>query len=371
MKNNYFFVNHSFSIETKGNLFHERAKDFLTSQKEEYSIVVPEHYDPEIYVLREVMKILKHENCILFHGCLIELNGDGYIFTAPGGTGKTTHMLLWKQVFGKRLRIINGDKPILQLTDEGVYAYGTPWNGKERYGLNDKILVKAIVYLKRGSKNSISKQTVQDAFPWLYEGALLGYSKTPIKYTMEMLEKIGNKVNLYSLNCTADIEAVKTVYKEINKKLQIQDLLDLYGEFIYTIVGVSMYPLLRQHKDVVTIKRHNGRLKKWDVPLYKKNGKFILHRILEVRDKDYVICGDNCCEKEYGITDNDILGVLTSIKRGNCTIEMTNKFYRLYVHLWCDFFPIRVLVLKIIAYLKKIRRKLGLRTRILRLINKK
>ena len=78
------------------------------------------------------------------------------------------------------------------------------------------------------------------------------------------------------------------------------------GKIIHTNVGTSMMPLLRQNRDVMIIERPEGRLKKYDVPLYKrKNGQYVLHRILKVREKDYVICGDHCVKKEYGITDVD------------------------------------------------------------------
>ena len=76
-----------------------------------------------------------------------------------------------------------------------------------------------------------------------------------------------------------------------------EELLERDGKLVYTNVGVSMMPLLRQHRDVMVIGRvpKGERLKKYDAPLYKRrNGQYILHRILEVREKDYVVCGDNC-----------------------------------------------------------------------------
>ena len=119
------------------------------------------------------------------------------------------------------------------------------------------------------------------------------------------------------------------------------------GKIIHTNVGVSMMPLLRQNRDVMIIERVEGRLKKYDVPLYKRrNGQYVLHRILKVRETDYVICGDNCVKLEYGITDNDIIGVLTGVIRDGKTITMDSFSYKLYYHLWCDFFYVRVFLLK-------------------------
>lgn len=114
------------------------------------------------------------------------------------------------------------------------------------------------------------------------------------------------------------------------------------GQLIYTNVGDSMMPFIKQGRDVLVISGVSGRLKKYDVPLYKRDsGQYVLHRILKVRDKTYVICGDNRWNREYGITDRQIIGVLTAVIRDGREIPATDWKYRLYVHLWCDFFPIR------------------------------
>lgn len=122
------------------------------------------------------------------------------------------------------------------------------------------------------------------------------------------------------------------------------------GVLIYTNVGDSMLPLLRQGRDLMVIRRTEGPLKKYDVPLYRRDsGQYVLHRILKVRGQEYVLCGDNRWQRETGITDRHILGVLTEIVRGGKTISVDSPGYRLYVHLWCDLFPLRALILKALA----------------------
>ena len=134
-----------------------------------------------------------------------------------------------------------------------------------------------------------------------------------------------------------------------------EEQLRLHGKIIYTNVGTSMMPLLREGRDVMIIERPKGRLKKYDVPLYiRPDGMYVLHRILRVRKNDYVICGDHCTRREYGITDDDIIGVLTGVIRDGKTISMDSLRYKLYYHLWCDFFYVRVLLLKIKYGFKKI-----------------
>ena len=126
------------------------------------------------------------------------------------------------------------------------------------------------------------------------------------------------------------------------------------GTIIYTNVGDSMMPFIRQGRDVLVISRAEGRLKRYDVPLYKRDsGQYVLHRILKVRENDYVICGDNRWNREYGITDRHIIGVLTGVIRNGREIPVTDRKYRIYVHLWCDFFPIRAIVIRIRQFLKR------------------
>lgn len=147
-----------------------------------------------------------------------------------------------------------------------------------------------------------------------------------------------------------------------------EEELSKHGKIIHTNVGFSMMPLLRQHRDVMIIERPEGRLKKYDCPLYKTgSGKYILHRIIKVRENDYVICGDNCVTFECGVTDKQILGVLTGVIRDGKTITMDNKWYKLYYHLWCDFIYLRIAILHIIRFVKRI---LSLPKRFFRLIKK-
>lgn len=137
--------------------------------------------------------------------------------------------------------------------------------------------------------------------------------------------------------------------------MSFEEILERDGRLIYTNVGDSMRPLIREGRDLLVITRPSlhpdgrtgGRLKRYDVPLYRRDsGQYVLHRILDVRPDGYVLCGDNRWHKEYGVTDRQIIGVLAAVVRDGHEIPVTDWRYRLYVHLWCDFFPLRAFVLK-------------------------
>ena len=140
---------------------------------------------------------------------------------------------------------------------------------------------------------------------------------------------------------------------------RFEDVIERDRRLVYTNVGDSMRPLIRQDRDILIIEKPNGRLKKYDVPLYKRDsGQYVLHRVLKVRENDYVICGDNRYCKEYGITDRHIIGVLTAVVRDGKEIPITDWRYRLYVHLWCDLFSLRAFILKAKQFTKWLKRKL-------------
>lgn len=127
----------------------------------------------------------------------------------------------------------------------------------------------------------------------------------------------------------------------MNDIKQIEEVIKEQGMLVCTTVGTSMYPMLRNRRDTIIVERYEGRLKKYDVPLYKCGSRYILHRIIEVRPDSYVICGDNCERKEYGITDEQILGVLTGFYRGSKQIDMRSWKYKAYSRLACATFPLR------------------------------
>ena len=147
-----------------------------------------------------------------------------------------------------------------------------------------------------------------------------------------------------------------------SKVYTFEEILDRDGVLVYTNVGVSMTPLLRQRRDLIEIrKKEPGRCKKYDVVLYKRNGQYILHRILRVLPSGYLIAGDNNFFVERDITDADILGVMKRVVRNGKNITMDDPLYRLYVHLWCDCYPLRMFLLRGKAFISQhLRKKLNI-----------
>ena len=131
-------------------------------------------------------------------------------------------------------------------------------------------------------------------------------------------------------------------------KSSFEEELDKKGILVYINKGNSMYPLIRQGKDVLIIKKVNSRLKKMDVPLYKrKSGQYVLHRIIKVNENDYVIRGDNTYYNETGIRDDQILGVLSGVIREGKEISVDSFGFKLYSYFWYYTYYLRKLIIKI------------------------
>ncbi len=157
----------------------------------------------------------------------------------------------------------------------------------------------------------------------------------------------------------------------MGEKLSFEEVLDRDGRLVYTNVGISMLPLIREGRDVMTIeKRDISALKKHDAVLFRREnikgrGEYVLHRILKVLpDGNYYIVGDNCTEGET-VKPSQILGVLTGLHRNGKPVDMGGFRYKAYLALWCAPYHWRFLVLRadrfIRRYWKAILHKLWIR----------
>ncbi|MBQ8078275.1 MAG: S24/S26 family peptidase [Eubacterium sp.] len=123
----------------------------------------------------------------------------------------------------------------------------------------------------------------------------------------------------------------------------IKEILDTYGKYSGLTSGTSMLPLLHQGKDTIIVVKPKERLKKYDVALYvTKQGKYIMHRVVEVHDDHYIITGDNLLAKEY-VTDDMICGKLVGFyKNGKHFVDCENsKAYKIYSKVWVAGKPLR------------------------------
>lgn len=167
-------------------------------------------------IYRKISEKLIDFNGFLMHGAVISLNDCGIAFLAKSGTGKTTHMNSWLKLFGSKVTVINGDKPLLRFIDGKLYAYGTPWSGKERLNTNTKTELKCICFIERATANTCCYLDDSEIiFEKLITQVYLPKKPQLLKKTLEFLQQTSNKCNFYLVKCNTDITACQTVYKTI------------------------------------------------------------------------------------------------------------------------------------------------------------
>ena len=161
-------------------------------------------------------KILAYD-AAAFHAALIAFDGEGVAFSAPSGTGKTTHIKLWKQLYGDRVEIINGDKPIFTFRGGAMFASGMPWCGKEGWNLNKTVALRAVCFIDRAEKNSIEFMTDNgQKMHRIFEQLMMpdDEGSQMIQY-LNFANKLINTVPFYLLRCNMDLSAAQTAHDGI------------------------------------------------------------------------------------------------------------------------------------------------------------
>ncbi len=151
-------------------------------------------------------------NGIMLHSSCVVVDDKAYLFTAPSGTGKSTHTNLWLEKFGDRAYILNDDKPALRLESDIWYAYGTPWSGKYDISCNARVPVAGIAVLNRGAENEIAPYTGSCAISSILDQMMRPAGEELRVRILETLDKLLSCVPVWKLICNTDPAAATLAY---------------------------------------------------------------------------------------------------------------------------------------------------------------
>lgn len=176
----------------------------------------PEPYLETLAVYRKLASVLPQSGVILLHGSVIAVDGEAYMFTAASGTGKSTHVRLWRELFGERAVMVNDDKPLIRVEggadQKRAIVYGTPWDGKHHLSTNIAVPLKAICILERGEKNEIQRLTIDEAYTMLLQQSFRPDDPIGMMTVMQLLTQLSEKIGLYKLRCNMEPEAAKVSF---------------------------------------------------------------------------------------------------------------------------------------------------------------
>ena len=149
--------------------------------------------------------LLQHQ-ALLLHSSMVRLHGKAILFSGPSGAGKSTQADLWNQVLGAE--ILNGDRCVLRLEEDGFRGYGSPWSGTSRIWKQQNAPVAGIFLLKQGPENSLRPVTFE-AFSRLLSQCIVNTWDTAFMGGIsDLLSHLIDRVPIYVLTCRPDADAV-------------------------------------------------------------------------------------------------------------------------------------------------------------------
>lgn len=169
-----------------------------------------------MYLGSEFYEALPSFGGFLLHSSAVVYNNEGFVFSAPSGTGKSTHTQLWLKRF-EGSYIINDDKPAIKMTDDGFYVYGTPFSGKTDLNVNVGVPLKGICILERGEENEIALVSPDEALYGILNQTIRPYDEENMDKLLNIIDKLIKNVPIYRLKCNMDISAAETAYNTMIK----------------------------------------------------------------------------------------------------------------------------------------------------------
>lgn len=202
---------------TQNDIDFERNMSVITCERKGvYGIELSDKFLETLAVYRKIADKIQDFDTLLMHGSAIAVDGVCYIFIAKSGTGKSTHTRLWREYFGDRAIMVNDDKPLIKITNDQINVFGTPWNGKHKLGHNISVPLKSICILNRDISNHIETVSKRNAWMFLLQQTYRPDDVIGTGKVLKLLDTVASRVQLYSLGCNMDAEAVKVSYCGMN-----------------------------------------------------------------------------------------------------------------------------------------------------------
>ncbi len=145
----------------------------------------------------------------MLHSSAVAYNGGAYLFAGPSGIGKSTHTKLWQELLGDKCFILNDDKPAIRYVDNEIYAYGTPWSGKNNINENIRVAVKGLCFVSRSNNNRIERLSKKDAAINIISQCTKNFTESQWNLLFSVIDRIVDKVAVYKIFCNKDISAAK------------------------------------------------------------------------------------------------------------------------------------------------------------------
>lgn len=176
-------------------------------------------YSESISIYRKICYTMPLYDALLLHSAALSAHGGAYLFSAPSGTGKTTHLKLWMRTHPGEVTIINGDKPLLKKQPDGSFTvYGTPWSGKEGWQSNISAPLKGLCFLRRGEVNAIRRLDEKESADRVMKQIVYPKDPAALTKTLMLSNDILYSAPIWLLSCNISEEAARLSFDAMVKR---------------------------------------------------------------------------------------------------------------------------------------------------------
>lgn len=195
----------------KADIIINLTDEFLMARREENPHLSLEDCE-YIWMGSEFYEALPEFNGFMLHASAVVYNDMAFLFSAPSGTGKSTHTQLWLKAFDGAY-ILNDDKPAIRLVNGKAYAFGTPFSGKTDLNVNKGVALKGICMVERAEENRIERVSPEEALFGILNQTLRPSDELKMDKLLNVLDRLLAEVPVYRLYCNTSPEAAETAYK--------------------------------------------------------------------------------------------------------------------------------------------------------------
>ena len=214
-------------IENKYEYIYDMCVDYITDNAPDFTVSASDNeilaesngiiqqkgYLESLAIYRKIADRILSYKGFLIHGVVAENDSCGIAFLAKSGVGKSTHAKLLTELLKGRICIINGDKPLIRIIEGKVFAFGSPWAGKENIHTNTKTELKKICFIERAEENQCLHMEKKAVFERLINQVYIPKDKQLLCLTLEYINELIEKCDFYLIRCNTDISAAETSYR--------------------------------------------------------------------------------------------------------------------------------------------------------------
>lgn len=195
------------------------SEDEISKALELYKEYPVPAYVEHMELCPKISNILLEHSRVFFHGTAFAWQGRAWILTAPPGTGKTTQYCRWAMLYPDEVQLLNGDKPILECTDDGITVHHSPWRGKENMGQEFSAPLGGIILLEQAKENKI-KRLGKEAIVPIFLQFLYKVNYESVKKVFEIEDKMLHSVPVFKLYNLGDEASTRLCHDTLEEVIK-------------------------------------------------------------------------------------------------------------------------------------------------------